>query len=122
MSATIGTRIHTLLFGKYVGQDEFGNRYFRHRSAKQGQHLKRWVIYKGIPEPSKVPALWHAWLHYTTDKLPDEMGIKRYDWQKEHMPNLTGTAGAYVPPGHIKRGASRDASSSDYQAWSPDKA
>lgn len=116
--ATIGTRIFTFLSGKPVGEDTFGNRYYTERRAAKGRRIKRWVIYKGMPEASKVPALWHAWLHYTTDTLP-EKALAQYDWQKEHLPNLTGTAGAYVPPGHIHRGAKRDASTSDYEAWNP---
>ena len=37
---TLGTRIHTLFFGKFVGKDSFGNRYYKSRSGR------RWVIYK----------------------------------------------------------------------------
>lgn len=117
--ATIGTRLYTFLHGRCVGKDAFGNRYYTERGSVKGRRAKRWVIYKGTPEASKVPALWHAWLHYTMDALPEQLSMPQYDWQKEHAPNLTGTAGAYVPPGHIHRGAKRDSSSSDYEAWSP---
>ncbi len=116
--ATIGTRLHTWLCGKHVGTDQFGNRYYTQRSAPDKGRAKRWVIYKGLAEPSKVPPLWHGWLHYSTDALPDKKH-KAYDWEKEYIPNLTGTAGAYVPPGHIRRGAERDRSASDYEAWTP---
>jgi len=117
--ATIGTRLHTLLYGKYVGTDTFGNRYYTERRAAKDRRTRRWVVYKGMAEASKVPALWHGWLHYTMDEVPRENSTSSYDWQKEHIPNLTGTAGAYVPPGHIHRGAKRDASTSDYEAWTP---
>ena len=120
--ATIGTRLFTALHGKHIGTDAFGNRYFTEKSKKSGVRQKRWVLYKGIPEASKVPALWHAWLHYTTDLLPKEMQMPEYDWQKQHIPNLTGTAGAYVPPGHIHRASKRDATTSDYEAWNPEDA
>lgn len=117
--ATIGTRLYTAWKGRFVGKDEFGNRYYQERRKPKSGRAKRWVMYKGMPEASKVPALWHGWLHYTTDVLPTQMPMPTYAWQKEHVPNLTGTAGAYVPPGHIHRGARRDASTSDYEAWSP---
>lgn len=117
--ATLGTRLFTFLSGKQVGEDAFGNRYFTERRAAKGRRVKRWVLYRGVAEASKVPALWHGWLHYSTDTLPDAAATPRYDWEKEHIPNLTGTAGAYVPPGHIHRGARRDASASDYEAWNP---
>ena len=36
---TFGTRLKTIFFGKFVGADEFGNKYYQ---SKRG---KRWVIY-----------------------------------------------------------------------------
>jgi NADH:ubiquinone oxidoreductase subunit len=82
-------------------------------------HKKRWVIYKGLVEPTKVPPIWHGWLHYTTDDLPLEKTAVQYAWNKEPQPNLTGTPLAYVPAGHVNRGAERAASVADYQAWKP---
>ena len=116
---TIGTTLYTLLHGKRVGKDPFGNAYYSERRAPKGRRTKRWVMYNGLPEPSKVPALWHSWLHYTSDVFPDARSLKRYVWEKPHLPNLTGTKGAFVPPGHARRGGERDASTSDYQAWMP---
>ena len=108
---TMTTRLHTLFHGKLVGTDQFGNRYYTDKQKK-----KRWVLYKGKAEPSKVPAEWHGWLHYTLD-APVEAAP--YAWKKEHLPNLTGTTHAYVPPGHLLRGGHRDVSTSDYEAWKP---
>ncbi len=119
MSATIGTRLHTFFFGSYVGSDVFGNRYYQARAqAKEGQRRSRWVIYHGRPEPSKVPAEWHTWLHYTTDSVPSD-AKKRYRWQRPHLPNLTGTKHRYLPKGHLQAEAKRAASSADYTAWTP---
>lgn len=114
---TIGTRLCTWLYGELVGEDEFGNRYFTERRAGKGRRRKRWVLYKGEAEPSKVPAEWHSWLHYTTDRplAKDE----RRPWQKEHVANLTGTRAAYLPPGHDLRGGHRERSSADYESWRP---
>ena len=117
--ATIGTRIYTLFKGKQVGTDEFGNRYFVEKSPAKNRRRKRWVLYKGIDEASKVPAHWHGWLHYTHDDLPGTQPAKKYDWQKEHIPNLTGTTGAYVPPGHLLKGGHRAPTTADYTAWKP---
>lgn len=142
---TITTRIHTILHGQHVGDDEFGNRYYTERKAarnskkKMAGRTRRWVIYKDTPkawwqkalvlpllmsnsmdkaEPSKVPAQWHGWLHYTSDTIPDSHA-KRHAWEKPHLPNLTGTSGAYRPPGHLLKGGHRSASTSDYEAWKP---
>lgn len=118
MAATIGTRLYTLLNGRRVGIDAFGNRYYESRRARNGEkHPRRWVMYNGKVEASKVPAEWHGWLHYTLD-APVEAAPRQ--WQKPHLPNLTGTQGRYLPPGHISSGAPRAAASADYQPWTPE--
>lgn len=120
MAATIGTLIHTWLNGKRVGVDEFGNRYYEATGrVKAGERRRRWVLYHGRPEASKIPAYWHGWMHYTTDAVPDSATTKRYRWQKPHLPNLTGTKYRYLPKGHLQAQAKRAASAADYQAWTP---
>lgn len=115
--ASIGTRIHTWFAGKLVGADSFGNRYYQAKTASEDGKFRRWVLYKGIVEASKVPPLWHSWLHYNTDTVP--LQIETYDWQKTPQPNLTGTTLAYRPEGHITKGGKRQKATGDYQAWSP---
>jgi NADH:ubiquinone oxidoreductase subunit len=117
MSATIGTTLFTLFYGRLVGTDEFGNRYFEARRVSKGERRKRWVMYQGIPEASKVPPYWHGWLHYTLDAPMDAQ--PKYLWQKKHIPNLTGTTGRYLPPGHISKGGARSATAADYEPWTP---
>jgi NADH:ubiquinone oxidoreductase subunit len=120
MAATIGTWLDTKINGKYVGVDDFGNRYYVARGrVKQGLRQRRWVMYNGKSEPSKVPAEWHGWLHHTTDILPQAQGKIRYRWQKPHLPNLTGTKHRYLPEGHAVKGGVRAKSTADYQAWNP---
>jgi NADH:ubiquinone oxidoreductase subunit len=116
---TIGTKITSFLTGKLVGKDIFGNRYYVEKRQPKSGKVKRWVIYSGMAEASKVPPLWHAWLHYMTNELPTEMNAPHYFWQKEHQPNLTGTSAAYKPKGHLEAGGKRTSSSSDYDAWKP---
>jgi len=115
---TITTRLHTFFHGALVGEDEFGNRYYTEKKSSKNKR-KRWVLYRGSAEPSKVPAEWHGWLHYTQDTPPTQRNIKHYKWEKQHLPNLTGTKNAYVPPGHLLRGAHRDPTTADYEAWKP---
>lgn len=115
---TIGTRIYTWLNGEAVGSDAQGNRYFQERKAPEGRRRKRWVLYNGIAEASRVPSEWHAWLHYTTEQpIAPVEGEK--PWLKPHVPNLTGTPHAYVPPGHDRRGGKRERSTADYESWRP---
>lgn len=116
----IGTLISTWLRGRYVGRDEFGNRYFeQRRKDKDYLRARRWVIYNGLPEPSKVPAHWHGWLHYTLEQ-PIPEASHRYGWQKPHVPNLTGTQGRYLPAGHIAKTGQRAKATADYQPWTPE--
>lgn len=116
---SIATQIHTWLFGTYRGVDEFGNKYYS-SNAKRGKRERRWVIYKGLAEPSKIPPEWHSWLHYLTDTPPNADTRKElHAWQKPHIPNLTGTPKAYYPPGHIKAGGKREHATGDYEAWRP---
>jgi len=116
---SLGTRLHTWLRGEFVGEDTFGNKYFRDRKAKRNQTPKRWVLYNGAPEATKVPAEWHAWLHYTSDT---PLEGTRFAWQKQHQPNLTGTKQAYFPAGHDSRGGKRDKATGDYETWQPSEA
>ena len=118
--ADIGTRLFTWLNGEKVGEDQFGNLYYRPKKRADGQREKRWVVYKGEAEASKVPPSWHAWLHHTVVDLPSESDAKPQAWQKEHLPNLTGTDLAYRPPGHVLKGGVRDKATGDYQAWRPE--
>ena len=88
---TLGTRIETLLSGKLVGTDEFGNKYYENKKGK------RWVIYTEEIDASKIPVEWYSWIHFTKNKLENLHEFERYNWQKPHKPNLTGTEKAYNP-------------------------
>lgn len=112
--ATVGTSFFTFRKGVRVGEDEQGNVYYR---TKDGG--RRWVIYKGEAEASRVPAEWHRWLHRTTDTPPSESMPAVKPWEKDHKPNLTGTAGAYYPDGSLNRSGVRQRASGDYKAWRP---
>jgi NADH:ubiquinone oxidoreductase subunit len=121
-SQTFGTQLWTRRFGQFVGEDEFGNRYYRTKDGRVDPVLgldRRWVIYNGLAEASKVPPSWHGWLHHTVDLPPTEDKIKPHPWEKPHQPNLTGTAGAYRPSGSTLAQGRRPKATGDYRAWSP---
>ena len=123
--ASLGTRLYTWLRGQEVGQDQFGNRYFREKGGgtvhkDSIRRERRWVIYAEEIEASRVPPMWHAWLHHTIETPPPADGGPKRPWMKEHKPNATGTANAYRPPGHTLEGGQRAKGTGDYQAWLPD--
>jgi len=111
---TMGTRFHTWRKGELVGEDESGNRYYRERNGS-----RRWVIYNGVADASKISPGWHGWMHYRTDVPPTDESYEPKDWQKPHQENLTGTSGAYFPKGSLVSGEQRPEVTGDYEAWTP---
>ena len=106
---TVGTMIYTFFFGKLVGQDIYGNRYYQNLKLK-----KRWVIYKNEIEASKIPVDWYLWMHYTKNSIPLKNSHK-YIWEKPHVENLTGTSKAYKPQGSL-RNKQKD-NNKKYETW-----
>ena len=118
---TIGTRFYTWRKGERVGQDEMGNTYYRAKSALPDSiPERRWVIYAGYSEASQVPPGWHGWMHHRVDTPPSQEKYEAREWQLPHQENLTGSAGAYHPPGSIAVGGKPRAVAADYQAWKPE--
>jgi len=119
---TFGTQLWTWRFGELVGQDEQGNRYYRTKGRKVDPTLgfeRRWVVYNGYAEASRVPPSWHGWLHHTVDVAPTEETYTPREWEKPHVPNMTGTPAAYRPSGSTLASGRRPAATGDYQAWTP---
>jgi len=110
---TLGTRLWTSRNGERVGEDDQGNIFYQTRDGK-----RRWVIYNGDTEASRVGPEWHGWLHHTFQAPPTKAPLKRKSWEKPHKPNLTGTPAAYRPPGSVLEPT--PARRLDYDAWQPD--
>ena len=87
----IGTRIFTARHGVEVGRDVQGNIYY---SSGTGAAQRRWVIYNGEPEASRIPPEWHLWMHKTVNEPPSALPAPRV-WE-------------------------RAATRGDYSAWTPD--
>jgi NADH:ubiquinone oxidoreductase subunit len=87
---TFGTFLKTLFFGKLVGKDTYGNKYYKNKSDQ------RWVVYKDNVEASKITSEWFLWMHHTINEVPNKQ-TKNHLWQKEHLENQTGTSKAYKP-------------------------
>ncbi len=104
----------TLFLGTQVGRDAAGNVYYRHRALD----TKRWVIYHGIVDASKIPAEWHAWLHNMRRNPPrKDSASDDHKWFKPHLANMTGTEMAQTRKPHMIDGAS-DAPV-EYEPWNP---
>ncbi|MEL6644727.1 MAG: NADH:ubiquinone oxidoreductase subunit NDUFA12 [Pseudomonadota bacterium] len=112
-SQTLGTQLFTWRKGKRVGEDDQGNVFYQTADGS-----RRWVVFNGEAEASRISPEWHGWLHRTWDEPPTEVALKRKAWEKPHQENLTGTAMAYAPEGSIRR--PEPAARSDYEAWQPE--
>lgn len=120
--ATIGTALFSRRNGGKVGEDGDGNVYFEAKKADETGRRRRWVIYNGPNDASRVPPEWHGWLHGQIDSVPDDVLPPPRAWQKPAVPNQTGTAQAYLPAGALERGGHRAPATGDYEAWSPTEA
>jgi NADH:ubiquinone oxidoreductase subunit len=109
---TIATRLFTARKGQRVGEDAEGNVYYQNAGG-----ARRWVIYNGAIEASRVAPEWHGWLHHTWQEPPTKAPPARKSWEKPHVPNLTGTGSAYRPKGSIL--ARKPVTPTDYEAWTP---
>ena len=111
---TLGTRFWTWRAGEFVGADEQGNRYYRQRNG-----FRRWVIYNGEAEASRISPGWFGWMHGKTDIPPPADTYTPHPWEKPHRPNMTGTAAAYRPKGSILTPEKRQEVTGDYEPWTP---
>ena len=110
---TPSLRFWTWRRGVAVGSDEEGNRYYQDRKDPK----RRWVVYNGFVEASKVPPVWHAWLHHLRDALPE--APHAHLWMRRHEPNMTGTEAAWRPPGSLHAPEPSASIMGDYESWSP---
>jgi NADH:ubiquinone oxidoreductase subunit len=112
---TWGTRLWIWRRGEYVGSDEFGNKYYQDKKAN-----RRYVTYAGYADASQIPPGWFGWMHHRFDTPPSDVNYQPREWEKPHVPNLTGTAQAYRPDGSLLNKGERPRVTGDYEAWSPE--
>ena len=111
-------KIYCLIFAKKIGVDEYGNTYFTKKSysPKNNFRERRFIIYNGIVEASKVPQRWNAWLHHVEED-PPENNVSKPSWSKKHSPNLTGTPFSY----EYKLDESINTKRKKTSIWKPDE-
>ncbi len=116
--ASWSTSLFSRRHGAEAGRDDEGNVYFAHRKDP----ARRWVIYAGANDSSRVPPGWNAWLRGTIDDVPDKALPPRRTFERPPEANLTGSDQAWRPAGSIRTGGKRAAATGDYSAWTPDQA
>ena len=61
---TVSLALQTARTGIFVGEDEFGNKYYKAEGALIDRSVgseRRWVVYNGYADASKVPPGWRGW-------------------------------------------------------------
>ncbi|MDB6453462.1 NADH:ubiquinone oxidoreductase subunit NDUFA12 [Falsirhodobacter sp. 20TX0035] len=110
---TLNTQFWTWRNGQKVGEDDQGNVFYQTRDSK-----RRWVIYNGEAEASRIDTNWHGWLHHTWNDPPTTRPLIHKTWEKPRQENLTGTPAAYAPAGSLRR--VEPVQRKDYEAWQPE--
>ena len=87
---TFGTFLKTLFFGKFVGSDEYGNKYY------QSKKNERWVIYSKVLRQLKLLQIGIYGCIIQLIKFQTIKNVK-YSWQKKHLENQTGTKNSFNP-------------------------
>ena len=92
--------IYLQFFGNKVGEDEYGNQFFELNRKDYLGRKKRYCLYKGIPEASKISPEWHPFMHYQIDAKNVRTTFKQYKWQKPYVPDTTLSKNKYLPKDH----------------------
>ena len=114
--ASWGTAIFSRRHGREVGRDDEGNVYFQGRKNP----ARRWVIYNGSNDGSRVPPDWQLWLRGSIEDLPSKALQPARHFQRKPTANLTGTIEAFRPGGSLGTNRVRPASTGDYEPWTPE--
>ena len=112
----LGTILYTIFFGKVVGQDKFGNRYF----ISKKNPFRKWVLYKNEKDPTIIPVSWQQWLTDNEDtNLPfEKKSNQKYTWEKSRIQNNTGTSKAYHPAKDSEK-EQANFNKKKYKSWQP---
>ena len=75
--ATLGALFDIGRRGAFVGEDEYGNRYYEEKKPSLEGRKRRYVIYRNLAEASLVTPDWHGWMHHIVDEPPTVAPMKR---------------------------------------------
>ena len=108
---TLGTYLLTRCNGDLVGEDRFGNRYYRMKNARRLAHR---ATLGGVcgrrgrgRQPGAAGLAWLAQPHAASGRRA-RIRSRSSGGKRSTSRNLSGSLAAYVPPGHERRGGRRD--------------
>ena len=114
---SIGILLYTFFYGKKVGEDRKGNKFYVHKNIEN----RKWVLYKISIDPTILDVEWQLWL---TDKNNNIVPFNKNNnlvWQKQKEANATGTIDAYHPGHGYKNNDSVKDINKKNSSWDPNK-
>ena len=93
-------RIYLFFRSTKVGGDQYGNQYFEAKRTDSFGRKKRFCLYSGRPEASKISPEWHLFMHYQVEAKDVKTNYKQHKWQKPFVPDITLTEVKYLPKNH----------------------
>ena len=113
----LGTLIYSFFYGKKVGEDKNGNKFYIHKF----NFKRKWVIYNKVVDPTSLKVAWQLWLTNNKKEVPSDINDNKiYMWQKEKVPNYSGTKNSYHPKKYKNLSQKNKKSKSLKEIWSPE--
>jgi NADH:ubiquinone oxidoreductase subunit len=94
-------RIYLHFFATKVGSDEYGNQFFELKTSDYLGRKKRYCLYNGYVEASKISPEWHPFMHYQIEAKAVKKTFKQYKWQKPFVPDTTLSGSKFLPKNHL---------------------
>ncbi len=94
-------KIYLKFFATKVGEDEYGNEFFELKTTDYLGRKKRYCLYRGVVEASKISPEWHPFMHYQIEARDVKSTYKQYKWQKPFVPDTTLSSNKYLPKSHL---------------------
>jgi NADH:ubiquinone oxidoreductase subunit len=94
-------KIYLTFFATKVGEDEYGNQFFELKRLDYLGRKKRYCLYKGVVEASKISPEWHPFMHYQIEAKDVKKHFREYKWQKPALPDTTLSAYKFLPKNHM---------------------
>ena len=113
---SIGTILYSLLYGKKIGEDNKGNKFYIHKKNNK----KKWVLYKKQIDPTNLEVEWQIWLTKTDTDKETILNKQSFKWQKSKKANLTGTIDSYHPANKPDREKKYLEKKNKSSVWKPD--
>ena len=101
---------------EFAGEDYYGNSYFLLKSKDCFDRRIRYVKYFNKKNASSIPPLWSAWLRYSINDIDVIKNYNSPSFIKNHMPNVTGVEGMYLPDNHMLN-AGKKRQEKIYHSW-----